>query len=254
MSTAVRTGRINTFHLKLIAYIAMFIDHVGARIVKPYTDAHLETMGYQMMRRLDTTYNACRIIGRIAFPIFVFMLVQGFFLTRSRLRYFLRLLLFVFISEIPFDLACRGKMFAWDTQSVMITLAIGFLVLVALDSIGKLPISPTLHGILMTIPIASGCVLGYYAKSDYGFKGVLMIVGFYLIYPLFHLERKSFVLCGGTLFFWEWMNNWTRMTSSIALLPLLFYNGEKGRDTKWFLYLFYPLHLLLIYGIYSLIQ
>lgn len=231
----------------------MFIDHVGACVIKPYTDAHLETMGYQMMRRLDTSYNACRIIGRIAFPIFVFMLVQGFFLTRSRLRYFLRLLLFVVISEIPYDLARKHKLVAWDTQSVMITLTIGFLVLVALDNISKLPISPTLHGIFMVIPIAAGCVLAHYAKCDYEFKGILMIAGFYLIYPLFHLERKSFVLCGGTLFFWEWMNNWTRFTGSIALLPLLFYNGEKGRDTKRLLYLFYPLHLLLVYGIYCLV-
>lgn len=251
MNTAVKAKGINTFHLKLIAYISMFIDHVGACILKPYTDAHLETMGYKLMRQLDVAYDICRTIGRLAFPIFVFLLVQGFFLTRSRLRYLIRLLIFVLVSEIPFDLAISGRVWAWNSQSVMITLSIGFLVLTAFDFIRKFQISPTLQCILMLVPAVLGCLAAHFSKCDYSFKGVLMIVGIYLIYPMFTLDRKSFVLCGGTLFFWEWINNWHRITGSLAFIPLLFYNGEKGRDTKWFLYLFYPLHLLLIYFIFT---
>lgn len=248
VKTPVKKG-LTIFHLKIIAYTTMFIDHVGAFVIQPYTDANLETMGYRMMRLLDTAYEACRIIGRIAFPLFCFMLVEGLFHTHNRWRYLIRLLIFAVLSDIPYDLADGGILPNWEKQSVMITLSIGLLVLILMEEIKKLTISVNVRNLLIFLPVAGGALLAHFAKCDYSFRGVLVISALYLLYPLFTLDRKAYVVGGGILFFWEWMNKYSRVTASIAYIPLYFYNGEKGKGAKWFFYCFYPVHLLLLYGI-----
>ncbi len=251
---------LSEFHLKIIAYTCMFIDHVGAFIIWPYTNANLETMGYQMMHRMDVLYNFCRIMGRIAFPLFCFMLVEGIFHTKNKWRYLARLVIFAGLSDIPFDLAnelannpfepaSAFRPFSYAQQSVMITLAIGLLMLILMEKIRHSGIPVVLRELLMYVPVAAAATLAYFVNCDYDFKGILMIAGLYLMYPLLRIDRTAYALGGGVLFFWEWMNRPSRVTSSLALIPLLFYNGKKGKSAKWFFYFFYPAHLLLLYGI-----
>ena len=218
--------------IKLVAILTMMVDHMGV-VFFP---------GQLWLR----------VVGRIAFPLFCFMLVEGFFHTKNKWRYLYRLVIFALISEFPFDLVNRGSSI-WEQQSVMVTLSISLLVLILMDKIRNSSIPATLRGMLQFVPVAAGAVLAYFAKTDYSFKGVLVIAALYLIYPLFQIERVAYILTGGILFFWEWMNKVSRVFASLAFIPLFFYNGQKGRSAKWLFYLFYPVHLLLIYGIIRLL-
>ena len=110
--------------LKLIAMVTMLIDHIGAAILLP---AHFT--GINISNTWVDVYDLSRKIGRTAFPIFVFLLVEGFFHTHSRKKYFGRLLLFALLSEIPFDLAFYGVLFYESSQNVFLTLAIFILLI-----------------------------------------------------------------------------------------------------------------------------
>ena len=250
MNTASETksGGLTVFHLKIIAYITMLIDHIGAFVIRPYTDANLETMGYRAMRILDTSYEVCRSLGRIAFPLFCFMLVEGFFHTRNKWHYLARLAIFSLIAEIPFDMVHLDSTM-WAQQSVMVTLTIALLVLILLDKIRHSALPAAARDLLLFVPIAAGCILAYYVKCDYGFKGILVVSALYLMYPLMAIDRAAYVISGGVLYFWEWLSKPSRVFSSLALIPVYFYNGKKGRSVKWGFYLFYPLHLIILYGV-----
>ena len=244
-----KTNGLSVFHLKIIAYTTMLIDHIGAFVLDPYIAANLETMGYQRMRILDFAYEASRSIGRIAFPLFCFMLVEGLFHTKNRWRYLARLLIFAVLSDIPFDLAYTGEWHSYQHQSVMITLSIAFLVLIAMEEIRKLRLPQFAVNLLQFVPVAAGCVIAYFVKCDYGFKGILVISALYLLYPLLTIDRGAYALAGGALFMWEWVSKISRVFGSLSFITLLFYNGQKGKSAKWFFYFFYPVHLLILYFI-----
>ena len=101
--------KLDSFQLKWIAIITMLIDHVGAI----FFPGNL----------------VFRYVGRIAFPIFCFQLVEGFFHTRNIEKYMLRLGIFAIISEIPYDLAFRGNILDFEHQNVFFTLFLGILML-----------------------------------------------------------------------------------------------------------------------------
>lgn len=239
--------------IKLYACFIMLIDHVGNFILKPFLEANMGNLGYDAIRGLNIGYNVCRSIGRMAFPIFCFFLIEGFFHTRSRVKYLCRLLIFALISEIPFNLANTGSVFSLKYQNVLFTLAIGLTVLIFIDMIRNASLNQYVEALLIMLLTASGAYLAHVCKTDYEFKGVLVIVALYFIYPLYQTFRFSFVLSGGLLFSWEWFNNVTRFPASLSLIPIYFYNGERGRGIKYFFYFFYPLHLLLIYFVYTLL-
>lgn len=111
--------------LKLIACITMFIDHSAAIILERYLDTLApDSSEYWSVYGIDLLL---RLIGRIAFPIFVFMLIEGFTHTRCKWKYALRLFIFALVSEIPFNLGFKNQMFTFAYQNVMFTLLIGFL-------------------------------------------------------------------------------------------------------------------------------
>ena len=115
--------------LKLIAIITMLIDHIGAAVI-----ARLLIAG-QGSELLYKIYYAMRAVGRVAFPIFCFLLVEGFFYTGSRKKYALRLFGFALLSEIPFDLAFSGKILEFGYQNVFFTLLIGLLTIMLFDEV-----------------------------------------------------------------------------------------------------------------------
>lgn len=233
--------------LKLIAVITMIIDHVAAGILIRYLfrngihDLDINNMSAvnQWMDQnaaLYSTYNAMRLIGRIAFPIYCFLLVQGFEYTHNRLKYAARLLMFAAISEIPFDLLFKGQILEFGYQNVFFTLFFGLAVMMGLrwveENLGGRMFTPLLY----LIVIAAGMAAAQLAKTDYAAIGVLCIVVTYL----FRKKKIWQIVSGCIVFSWE-------LTAPLAYIPIAFYNGKRGWKLKYFFYLVYPVHLLLLY-------
>ena len=222
--------------LKIFAIVTMFIDHfgpvaVGSGILRlPVVRASSE-----LYQNWYVFYRLLRNIGRLAFPIFCFLLVEGFIHTRSQKKYVFRLFLFTLISEIPFDLAIYGEWYHPEKQNVFFTLLIGMLVMVAASRVRNFYLS--------LLVMAAGIYLGYFLQTDYGARGVLLISLLYLL----RFQRPCQCVAGALTMLYE-------PTAPIAFIPIFFYNGQKGRcSLKYFFYWFYPVHLFLLAGLRYLI-
>lgn len=168
--------------LKLMAIITMLIDHTAATILEKTLVVrglyNLDYSNYQAVQDFMTDnwllyygYSAMRMIGRFAFPIFCFLLVEGFIHTSNKRKYAIRLALFALISEIPFDLALFGKMFYFEHQNVFFTLFIGFLVLMGFQLISeKARDKKWLPVLSVAGAIAVGCSFTYF------FHGILQVI------------------------------------------------------------------------------
>ena len=229
--------------LKIIAIVTMLIDHIGAVILeKGYMQAYQmnlpQALSYENTLLIWKIDWALRKTGRIAFPIFCFLLVEGFIHTSDRKKYALRLALFALLSEIPFDLCFNGSVLEFSYQNVMITLLIGFLTLMAMDEARKrMPA-------LALVAAGAGLLLGYLLKTDYSYKGVILIIILYL-FQSYPLERT---IAGCLSLLWE-------APACLAFIPINMYNGQRGRKIKYFFYLFYPVHLILLFLIrYALLK
>lgn len=216
--------KLNATTLKLIAVLAMLCDHFA--LVLLGRGASFGWITAENPTTLDLPYQILRSIGRLAFPIFAYFIVEGFLHTKNSRSYLLRLLLFAVVSELPFDLAIFGRV-NWQYQNVFFTLALGVLMmelLVRLPMPYHLPI------------VAVCCLLSWILKFDYMAVGPLLIAVLYLL----RNRRLAALAAGALTFLWE---PW----SLVGFLLLLFYNGQRGKGLKYFFYLFYPLHLLLLY-------
>ncbi len=209
--------------LKVIACMTMLLDHVGAMFVRGYT---------------------LRIIGRIAFPIFCFLMAEGAYYTKNPRKYALRLLIGALLSEIPFDLAFQRGL-TWRSQSVMVTLLLGFLAVEAIQN--------TQNNLLKLLAVSAGFALGQLLQTDYGGYGVLLIV-------LFSQARRKWWLQTVLVAMFAWMMDSVpvqvlgmripiEMFALLAMLPIGCYSGRKRSDSKvlqWAFYLFYPVHLTVL--------
>ena len=101
---------------KMIAIITMFIDHLGATVLRAIVRLPSVSSVPESQKMWLAIYNLSRDIGRLAFPIFCFLIVEGFLHTRNVKKYAGRLFLFALISEIPFDLTLKGNVFYPDKQ------------------------------------------------------------------------------------------------------------------------------------------
>lgn len=215
--------------LKGIACITMLIDHIGAVFLPGFT---------------------LRIIGRISFPIYCFLLAEGVHHTRNPGRYGARLCLSMVISELAFDLAFFGGPTGLY-QSVMVTLLLGFLAL----QTAKRFRNPVLK-ILTVIPFA---LLAELLRTDYGAYGVVLIALFglsremplrrpvqFLGMALLFLQMPSMRIPLGSFYLP------IQMFALLAMVPICLYSGRKAtgsRISQWGFYLFYPVHLTVLYWI-----
>lgn len=235
--------------LKMIAILSMLIDHTGAVLLERmliqrgwyhamWQGEEALTQFYQSNLGLYALYFVMRqIIGRLAFPIFCFLLVEGFLHTRSVLKYACRLGIFAVISEVPFDLAFYGTPFFWGYQNIFFTLLIGLLVMIAFRCIAeKLQTRFVLKLPLYVLALAAGLVAADLLCTDYGARGVLSIMAIYI----FRKVKWQQILAGCVTFLWE-------ITAPLAFIPIGFYNGKRGIKIKYFFYAFYPIHLFLLY-------
>lgn len=215
--------------LKAIAIISMLIDHVNKALIYPYlTSAN----GF-----LATISNIFDIVGRIAFPLFCFFLVEGFFKTRNRKKYLLNLLLFGVISEVPFDMFTTASFFNTNWQNVMFTLALVLVTIWIIDILkAKMQSKPkVLWYIVSLLIVGVMCIFAMMLSLDYEHHAILIGYFFYLFHdmPIFSIPF------GYASMFKE---PWALLGFGLTLT----YNGERGRQNKMLNYLFYPVHLLIL--------
>ncbi|MBR5578470.1 MAG: conjugal transfer protein TraX [Lachnospiraceae bacterium] len=217
--------------LKIIALLTMTIDHIGAVLIQRF----ILTPGFDT-NFWQSLYMPFRNIGRIAFPIFCFLLVEGFVHTQNRGKYLIRMILFALISEIPFNLALKGEIWVKEYQNVFWELALGILLMILLEKIENTRVNYFLKfslTVLFTIIVA---IVGELLCFDYGQYGIVTIAVLYY----FRRFRSLQLIAGGASFLWSWK-------AIFAFLPIAFYNGKRGRQIKYAFYIFYPAHLLLFY-------
>lgn len=221
--------------LKIIAVITMFIDHIGAVLVERamFWENGNEIL-YGNLQMADTILRA---VGRISFPIFCFLLTEGFLHTGNLPKYMLRLGIFAVVSEIPFDLAFYGSVWNGKSQNIFFSLLIGLIVMWAMERTRKMDKLPSVFrtGICILWGIlGSGAAELFH--TDYGARGIICMIVLYLS-RFWRLEQ---VLFGALAFYWEF-------PAPLAFLPVFFYNGKRGKGKKMWFYFFYPLHLLVLY-------
>lgn len=212
---------MSVFILKIIALLTMMIDHYGAIF--------------------QNNINIYRIIGRLAFPIYCFLLVEGYFHTRNVKKYATRLFVFALISEIPFDLAFYGSV-GFQHQNIFFTLLIGLGAIYLIDNKEKYNIK---NGYIFFF---SG-ILAIILAVDYNFIGIIYILAFYFTreYPkTIRLPRVALIIFLANL-----VSMSITQQYAILALPIIFlYNKELGPKNKALQILFYaayPLHLLIYY-------
>ena len=218
--TGKRKG-ISSSKLKMIAVISMLIDHFGVGIYRWIP-------GYEKQ-----IYECIRFAGRIAFPIYCFLLVEGFTYTKNVRKYIGRLFLFAVISEVPFDMTSRGAFIDSSAQNVFFTLTTGLLVIALLEKFKGYDIKSLIK---QAVIILFGALFAQFLDFDYHYLGVLFIVMFYYLKTVSAWERD---IIGAIAFSYE-------VTAPLAFIPIHFYNGKRGWNGKLLFYWIYPLHLLFI--------
>lgn len=236
--------------LKLIAIAAMLIDHIGAVVLERIlinagmpvimdgenSDVIIQFFADNMA--LTVLWLVMRmVIGRLGFPIFCFLLVEGFGHTRNVWKYALRLLVFALISEIPFDLAIYGTPVFMGYQNVFFTLLIGLLVMIAYREIAeRFQAKKFIKALLCVLALVAGMAAAGFMKTDYGAIGIVCIMMLYI----FRNNKVRQIIAGCVVFLWE-------VTAPLAFIPIAFYNRRRGLNIKYLFYIFYPAHLFILY-------
>ena len=237
--------------LKWIAVVTMLVDHIAAGFYLQWLGLP-EVYASPSYNTYCDIYYGMRHIGRMAFPIYCFLLVEGFYHTNSLKRYSLRLLQIAVLSEIPFDLALRKGKLDIHYNNVLWELLLGLLVLIAMDYIHNrsdgLFQNEIVKRVIMVAIMFLGMGLAYLAKLDYKQSGIACIAVMYFLYGSCK-EKRITAFAVGVLML-TLMSSKSEMYAFAMLLPIYFYDGKRGSNSvalKRFFYLFYPAHLLLIY-------
>jgi hypothetical protein len=225
---------MTSFQIKILACLFMVSDHIG-----------------YIFFPSDQIF---RIIGRLAFPIFAYLIAEGYRKTGNVWAYFLRLLVFGLISQPIFQLAIKTR-----ELNIFLTLSLGLLAILLFDKIKNKKL-----GLLFVVLIAAAA---YFLKSDYGAYGILSIFFFWLygekkdftklilsqwLLAVFYLFVEKLNVANGRLSINPYY--FLQHFSLFALFFIYLYNGERGRKLKYFFYAFYPVHLLILVFIKYLIR
>ena len=228
METKIKTIGLSGNQLKLLAMLFMTVDHIGAFLLPQFV--------------------ILRYIGRLAMPVFAFMIAEGCTHTRNRLRYFLTLLGFGLVCQVVYWVTMQSLM-----MCIFITFSLSVLLISALDYAVKKKsfLSVCLMGLCFgavtyLCVFLPGDLKGTDFHVDYGIFGVLLPVGIYIARSK---EEKLFAaaMCllplALQLGYWQWF--------SFLSLPILWlYNGQRGKGKlKYLFYIYYPLHMVAIYAI-----
>ena len=235
---------MSIFWIKIIAALTMLIDHIGS--FQP-------VVGWEHMR----------MIGRVSFPLYAFMLAQGFMHTRSKWKYLLRMLILAVVTQPIYTYCFYGDAWKWDSLNILFTLSAGlvcmWLLEIGRDAAKKRKTAWWLYCFALCVATCTIIWVTDFLGVDYGWTGILLPVLLYLtadfkwvsipIVTLFALRNQ---LMTGT---WDEPVYTRSIFSVVALLPMLLYNGKPGPKpkSKWGaallkygFYLFYPLHLAVL--------
>lgn len=238
---------LNKALLHILAMALMLSDHMWATI----------TPGHEWMHS----------VGRIAYPIFAFMVAEGFFLTHNRKKYILRMLVFALLSEVPFDWMYGASAFYPYHQNVLWTFLIALLGMLIIEKVKE---KEKLWLTILTggLTLASCSLLSLATMTDYYAAGVVTVFIFY-----FFNQRKWWCFLGqflamywlnvevlaGRVFPFEIFGMKFELVQQglalVALLPIWLYRGKQGWHSKgfqYFCYAFYPVHILILMIIYNL--
>jgi len=216
---------MSSFVLKIVAIISMIIDHTSFA--------------------LYGGFSPWNYLGRFAFPIFAFQIAQGFQHTSNVKKYALRLFFFALVSQIPFSFFLYTITGEFLTLNIFFTLLFGLLAIYVFEKCSNKVI-----GCFACIGFA---ILASLLHTDYGYYGVLAIFLFYVLRN--HKVWMSLSFVGLTII--KYIPSWLAtdfyypnlllfLFTSLAIVPILFYNNKQGKKMKYFFYAFYPCHLLLL--------
>ena len=222
---------LNRNQLKYIAIIAMIIDHIALLFIPSSS----------------TLFSICRIVGKLTAPIMCYFLAEGYSYTSSKFKYGIRLLIFSIISQFPFSLAFFNTIFTFNFNMIF-TLFLCFLVLLSYEKIK--------NKFIKWIVIVALVVISNF--SDWGIFAPLWALCFYMCKGKLSVQMISYCLVTALVIIFKniiinnynWKNILIRLGLFLFIPMLYLYNGEKGNSSKfnkWFFYIFYPLHLLILY-------
>lgn len=214
--------------LKLIAIISMLIDHIGCFLYPlDFIQTELFTIGSKQI----TVYYLLRTIGRTAFPIFCFMIGEGYLHTKNRFRYGLALFIGAIVSEIPYNLVFSGRCYCRAHQNVFITLFLGYIGICCYERFRE-------KRWLQILTVIGLAAVAYIVHCDYSISGYGVILLFYIL----RMDRLAIGIIGSLIL---------GLRSLPAYILLAFYNGKRGwikrPVMKYAFYAFYPVHLLVLY-------
>lgn len=212
--------------IKIIACVTMVLDHVKYAIP-------------------ETTCFATRYLGRIAFPLFAFLVAEGYCHTSNLKKYYKRLTIFALISQIPFMLF-RSLVGNWQMLNILFTLMLGLFAITLFDKLGR--------KYYFSLPLVFGVFyLGEILCVDYGWYGVATVFVFYLCRNRKFLRMVAFASLNFIYYYPRLITNYAMASlisylfATLPVILLLFYNGKLGRKTKYGYYIFYPLHMVILY-------
>lgn len=206
----------------------MLCDHAAIRLLAYGLIPALYVAGENMAaERWNQAFWILRSVGRMAFPIYVFLLTEGFCHTRNRRRYALRLGVFALISEIPFDLLVYGKI--WDThsQNVFFTLFLGVLMLTAVDWIGRNTDAALAQYRQMAV-VVGAALLAWFLRTDYDAAGIMLIAVLFW----FRLTPDTACLAGFVLMAAAEFRPVYIPGLAVSFFLIRCYNGTRG-SWKW---------------------
>lgn len=222
---------MSIFIIKIIACVTMVLDHVKYAVPQ-------------------VTCFATQYLGRIAFPLFAFLLGEGYCHTSNLKKYVQRLVIFAVVSQIPFVLF-RTLVGEWCMLNILVTLLFGLSTIVIWEKWDKPVAFFAIIGVVM---------MGQIVKVDYGWYGVLTVFILYVFRTRKKIRIGVFALLNATYYGIRGFFNgsiegpilWIMTTLPVVLL--LFYNGKLGRKTGYWYYVFYPVHMVILYGISFIVR
>lgn len=214
---------MNSFTLKIIAAASMLLDHIGYMFVPGWSPY--------------------RMIGRLAFPIFAFLIVEGALHTRDFKKYVSRIAVFALISEIPYDLAIFAIPVYWGQCNILVTFLIGLLCIKVMQKLlVHFNFSPVGYA-MGTAVFLGGAAAARLLHTDYEIYGVMLIYVFYVFRDRKVTKTLLAILVFATMPF-------LYFPAAASLVLIWFYNDERGYNPAWLrwgFYLFYPVHLIILY-------
>lgn len=215
--------------IKLIAMITMLIDHAAAFLL--YNFEFMNAALVTVLGKEITAYYIFRTVGRLAFPLYCFLLSEGFSHTKSHKKYIINLFVFALLSEIPWNLAHTGTLL-YSKQNIFFTLLLGYLALYFIEKFKSKPL-------FQIVSVVALFGLSLVIRADYGNMGFIAVITMHVLRNN-PLPRAIIFPCLLS----------SRFRAALAFIPIALYNGKRGfirgKLGKYICYAFYPIHILII--------